>query len=230
MAHARQDGHRPQASGHQEQPVERQDQQRRFGAQAHAADQEQRQPAGDRPFVAELNEQQQREQHRARAAEILQRLPQGGLCAVRAGAGIGAPAVDRRKNRRHHRHEDQDAGHGVGVEGAGHQQGGGRQPNPYQMPPRLTVPPPRPGSWAKWHGTGHIEQAGGNAEHQEAGHPPPGGKRRRYQRQVDQRDAGQGAGEHQQKRKAAPLAGSAAPALPRPRFRPPGSGSNCRRP
>ena len=76
----------------------------------------------------------------------------------------------------------------------------------------------------------HVQHAGGNAEHQEAGRPPPGGKRRRNQGQVDQRDAGQGAREHQQKRKAFPLADRPRQRRPRPRSRPPGSGSNCRRP
>ena len=66
----------------QEQPVERQDDERTGGTQAHAAVQEQRQPAGDGPFVAELNEQQQGEEHRAGAAEILQRLAERGMRAL----------------------------------------------------------------------------------------------------------------------------------------------------
>ena len=126
VADARQDGHGHQAPDEQEQPVEGENQQRAGRAQPDAADQEQRQPAGDRPLVAELEEQQQGEQHGAGAAEIAQRLAQRGRARLRpARRRIGA-GVDPGEEAGHHRHEDQNAGDGVGVEGAGHQQGGGQ--------------------------------------------------------------------------------------------------------
>ena len=81
VPHPRQDGDGDQPPGQQKQPVERQDHERTRRAQAHTPDQKDRQPAGDRPFIAELEEQQQREQHRAGTAEILQRLPQSGMRA-----------------------------------------------------------------------------------------------------------------------------------------------------
>ena len=135
VPYARQDGHRPQPPGHQEQPVQRQGQQRRFGAQPHAPDQEQGEPSGDRPFVAELDEQEQREQNRARASEVLEGLPQGRLCPFGQGRE-GAPAVYRRKNRRHDRQEHQNSRHRVLTATS---RVARRHPNPYQMPPRLTV-------------------------------------------------------------------------------------------
>ena len=121
-------------------------------------------------------------------------------CAASGGAVYELSGVDRRENRRDHRHEDQNAGHAIGIKCAGHQQ---RRRQTAQAVPdsaaiyraggvRLVVR-------GRWRGNSAIfSRPAPDSERQQPGHPPPGGKRRRHQRQVSQRDAGKRAGEYQQ--------------------------------
>src|SRR5271157_2646635 len=100
VAHAREDGHRTEPGEHQAQPVKRQDQERRSGADADAADEQQGHPAGDRPFVAKLKEKEQGEQDRTGAAKLRQGLLDGGLRPGGSG-GVGTAGIDNGKSRGH---------------------------------------------------------------------------------------------------------------------------------
>ena len=83
MTDAGQNGHRGEPSRHQEKPVKRQREQRLLRAHPHPPAQKQRQPSGQRPFVAELEKQQQREQNRPETSEIAKRLAERGLRGYR---------------------------------------------------------------------------------------------------------------------------------------------------
>ncbi len=93
----------------------------------------------------------------------------------------------------------EDAGDGVGVEGAGDQQGGGEAA---QAVPDSAAPDRSGGVGLVAGGDGmeegEVEQAGAHAEHQKSGDAPPVGERRRDQREVEEGKAGEGAGEGQQ--------------------------------
>ena len=85
VAHARQDRHRDQAAGEQEEPVEREDHQRTGRAQSDAADQEDAAASRRSTTRCRTGKQQQCEQHGAGAAEIL-RVPGAAWDACRGPA------------------------------------------------------------------------------------------------------------------------------------------------
>src|SRR5439155_10209423 len=79
VADSGQEANRRQATHQQRQPVDGQQRERQFRADAQPVDQENGQPSGDGPFVAELEEQQQGEQDGAGAAEVAKKLRDAGL-------------------------------------------------------------------------------------------------------------------------------------------------------
>ncbi len=203
MAHARQNGHGDKPSGHEEKPVEGQDCERTGRTQTHAVMQEKGQPAGNGPFIAELDEQQQGEEDRAWTAKILQRLAERGLRTL-GRRGERLACVNPGEESGYQSHKDQDAGDAVDVDRAEDEQGS-RQAAQAVKDSCLVDRPGRVGLVAGRDGVEQrqIEQAGARSQHQESGDAPPVGKRRRYQREVEESQAGEAASEDQLERDAA---------------------------
>ena len=159
--------------------------------------QEKGQPAGNGPFIAELDEEQEGEEHRARAAEILQCLAESGLRAL-GRRGEGFAGVNPGEESGYQGHEDQDAGDAVDVDCAEDEQGG-RQAAEAVEDSGFVDGPGRVGLVAGRDGVEQrqIEQAGARSQHQESGDAPPVGEGRRYQREVEESQAGEAASEDQ---------------------------------